>query len=234
MNRIIDETFPFKTENPKKYNQLPAEIFIWTPSDYDILMTLTSRVRMVSLSQAVAIWWPESTFRVAKRLLRRLCHAGFLETTFINVEPLISVHKPICSWKPGKEEPDLKRVSRKAKSRWSNVAKPQQVFFASRRSSNLFGSSAPGLPPAIQRDHDLLLADVYVYYRTQRPKHAEKWIGEDRLAKAGYQQKDPDAFLINDDGYPTRVIESAGRYGLKQVESFHEYCDEYDLPYELW
>ena len=40
--------------------------------------------------------------------------------------------------------------------------------------------------------------------------------------------------LVDVAGRMRRVIESAGRYDPEQIETFHEHCFEYDLPYELW
>jgi hypothetical protein len=101
-------------------------------------------------------------------------------------------------------------------------------------SANLFGSSAGELSTLLHRDHDLLLAEVYVHYCRHSPQLAARWLGEDVFPKAGFRVKDPDAFLFADDGRPERVIESAGRYGRAQVQAFHEHCIEFDLPYELW
>ena len=39
---------------------------------------------------------------------------------------------------------------------------------------------------------------------------------------------------MDEDGSVRRVIESAGCYSARQVESFHDYCAECPLPYELW
>ncbi len=225
---------PFSTSCPKLFNEIPAEIERWTQRDYDILFALSCRVRLVTLSQAAAIWWPASVPQAANRGLTKLVNDGLLETTYVNAEVLKLGSRPLCSWKPGIDDPDFERLSDAARTRWSNLTQPHRVFYASRRCANLFGSSATGLPPQIQRDHDLLLAQVYLFYRQSRPQLAERWIGEDTLDKAGYCQKDPDAFLIDDEGIPIRVIESSGRYGVKQVESFHDYCAQYDLSYELW
>jgi hypothetical protein len=68
----------------------------------------------------------------------------------------------------------------------------------------------------------------------QRPELAALWMGEHGMPKAGYRIKDPDAFLCGESGQVLRVIESAGRYSVEQVQSFHEHCEVHDLPYELW
>ena len=67
-----------------------------------------------------------------------------------------------------------------------------------------------------------------------RPKLAAQWVGEHSLPKAGHRIKDPDAFLRDPHGNILRVIESTGRYGIQQVQSFHDHCEANSLPYELW
>ena len=79
-----------------------------------------------------------------------------------------------------------------------------------------------------------MLAEVFVRYRQELPSLAEFWVGEEALPKAEYGVKNPDAFLIDDELQPRRVIESAGAYSQQQVETFHEYCRLARLPYELW
>jgi len=63
---------------------------------------------------------------------------------------------------------------------------------------------------------------------------ASLWLGEHALSKAGFRVKDPDAFLVDANRRVLKVIESAGRYGPQQVQSFHDHCVEFDLSYELW
>ena len=85
-----------------------------------------------------------------------------------------------------------------------------------------------------ERQHDLLFAEVFVRYRQELPSLVAYWVGEEALPKAEYGVKNPDAFLIDDELQPRRVIESAGAYSQQQVETFHEYCRLARLPYELW
>ena len=82
--------------------------------------------------------------------------------------------------------------------------------------------------------HDLLLSEVFVLYRRRLPKLAECWVGEDAMPLAERGVKNPDAFLLDDEYQPRRVIESAGSYSQKQVDTFHDYCRQCRLPYELW
>jgi hypothetical protein len=207
----------------------------WATPDLDIVETLTRRVRLLSIRQIARIWWPQAgSLRVVRRRLRRVAQSGLLARAIVNVHPLLNLSQPLARWTPGGEVPDFQEVSLQARSRWQSASTPQEIFSATRLAANLYGSSAGALPDLTHRDHDLLLGQVYVIYRKAGSAEVCDWVGEDALPKAGYRIKDPDAFLVDSDGNMTRVIESAGRYSFRQVESFHEHCVEHGLPYELW
>jgi hypothetical protein len=121
-----------------------------------------------------------------------------------------------------------------ARHRWSPATTVVAVCVASPLTASLFGSTSRRLPPKEHNDHDLLLSAVYLHYRRNHPHLAKLWVGEHVLPKAGYRIKDPDAFLFAPNGQAVRVIESAGRYGPDQIETFHEHCRERGLGYELW
>lgn len=214
--------------SPADHVVVPGGIAVWTQTEFDIVQTLTNRIRLCAASQTIRIW------QDAPAKLQRLVNAGIIEQYTINTHPLLNPTVPLVAWLPGKPEPDFKTISMAARTRWKSAAVSTEVFAASRQAANLFGSDSHGMPPIEHRDHDLLLADVYTFYREQRPEVAARWIGEDFFPKAGFQIKDPDAFLMDDDGKLRCVIESAGRYSTQQVASFHDYCVVHDLPYELW
>jgi hypothetical protein len=206
-----------------------------TSRDLDIIESLTRRVRLLSLDQITAVWWAEQgSARVVRRRLGRLVDRRLLATATINAHPLLHPEVPLFAWEPGEEEPDFEAVARRARVRWTLAAVPTEVYWATPVAASMYASGAHGLASVIHRDHDLLLSDVYVHYRTLRPDEACAWLGEDALPKAGYRVKDPDAFLFDDAGRVRRVIESTGRYGTAQVRAFHDYCAELETPYELW
>jgi hypothetical protein len=183
----------------------------------------------------MGIWWPETrNQRTFERRLALLARGGWIEQYIVNAHPLLPVLCPLFTWKPGTDAPDPERIACESRSRWSQAAQPTVVYVASPRTACLFGSTARSLPQPEHRNHDLRLAAVYVHYRVTHPRLAAFWIGEYALPKAGYRTKNPDAFLRDDNGRLLRVIESAARYSTAQVESFHEYCVDCDLPYELW
>lgn len=206
-----------------------------TPRDLDLLRTLTRRVRVIERRRVAAAWWTEApTSRRAHRRVEQLIKAEWLESHLVNVHPPLSVDRPLFAWQPNGRSPEPDDVALACRSRWTSAAVPTEVLVASPKSATLFGSSARGMPPAEHLNHDLRLAAVYLHYRAQLPQLAVLWRGEHCFGKAGYRIKDPDAFLVDETGRVRRVIESAGRYSPEQVESFHQHCVEYDLPYELW
>lgn len=201
---------------------------------FDLLEILTRRVRLLSLVHLKSLWHPsERNRRTLARRLSRLRANGLVDVHTINVQVLNPI-SPLFAWKPGDDEPNCEALARRSHSRWTCGAVPMTVCVASAITANLFGSTASGLPRLEQRDHDLLLAAVYVAYCLHRPHEAALWVGEHALPKAGFQIKDPDAFLIDRTGRVLRVIESAGRYRPGQIETFHEHCSDEGFPYELW
>jgi len=217
---------------PTAFREQPAQSD-WASIDYDVLQTLAIRLRVMAVSQATTLWSPNDMASMRARI-QHLSAAGLLDCFSVNVHPLLSPEKPLYSWAAGAAAPNSVEISRIAKARWTQPSQPTEVFVASRKTANLFGADPHRLSKVEERDHDLLLADAFVAHRRQQRSPEPHWIGENYLPKAGYQIKDPDAFLINDSGKPFAVIESAGRYSGKQVQDFHDYCEAHSLSYELW
>lgn len=205
-----------------------------TLRDVDLLETLTLRVCLLKVRHVARIWWRDGgSQQAAERRCQSLSDGGWIERGVINAHPPLAL-RPVFVWSPGDEEPDFAGLAHECRNRWTQAAVPTPVIVATPQAANVFGSTARGLPALEHRNHDLRLSQVYVHYRQHKPRLAQTWVGEHALPKAGYRIKDPDAFLVDAAGRVRRVIESAGRYDAVQVESFHEHCVEYDLPYELW
>ena len=194
----------------------------WTQFDQEIVRALTCQVRVLSLDQ-IARGWNQPTDAVRQQLARLVASKLVTTADWKLVSPPIG-RAPIFVWKPGDESPDAWRLSRTVQARWRKSASRHTVFQATDLAARLFGSSAGRLSRVYERQHDLLLAEVFVRYRQELPTLAAYWVGEEALPKAEYGVKNPDAFLIDDELRPRRVIESAGAYSQQQVETFHEYC----------
>ncbi len=207
---------------------------MYTHRDLDIVETHACRVPLLTFDQNKRISWPESSSdRSVSDRLTYLVSCSLLARTIVNAR-LIRVERPLFDWRPGKRPPDAEAVSAAARRRWQEPAQPVEVYFATKLATNLFGCRGGGLPALHHRDHDLLLGEVYVFYRTHFYKQAMCWVGEAALPKAGFRIKDPDAFLVDKHSRPQRAVEAAGRYSPKQIQSFHQHCEEHDLAYELF
>jgi hypothetical protein len=212
---------------------MPAQT--WTPAIYDLMESLNCRVRLLSLTHIHRGWKHqfESSAAIVDAIAQ-LVDAGLLvgELWSLPVSPIGD--QPLVAWTPQQMAPDLAKIAEVVQTRWDGPPQPTPVVAATHKAARLFGSSAGGLPLMNHRNHDLLLAGVYTRYRTTNPNLANSWLGEDAVAIAERGVKNPDAFLFDDEGNVTRVIESAGRYSFSQLESFHQHCQSAELPYELW
>jgi hypothetical protein len=207
----------------------------WTPTEIEILNTFTGKVRAMELSQIGDVWWPgQASKRGLQRELEKLCYARLLLRAVLIAHRRLAIESPLIAWSPNDPEPDFHSTRSAILARWRCDESPVAVYWASSKAANVFGSTGSLPPRAWHLDHDLLLSEVYVHYQKNFPNLISDWIGENSLPKAGYRIKDPDAFLLDNDGEPYRVIESAGRYSIKQLQSFHDHCAERCIPYELW
>jgi len=201
----------------------------------EILDALTCRVRQMSLEQIGAAWCPQTVSQKAlRRQLKQLLDIGLLMRTTAVAHPRLAIEAPLVAWSPNDDEPDFESAFRRILARWRQPDCLIEVYWASAKAANLFGSAGGRRPNVTHLNHDLLLSEVYVYYRTRHPELADNWIGENAIPKAGFRVKDPDAFILDNAGMPLRVVESSGRYGIRQIQSFHDHCVDHCLPYELW
>lgn len=203
--------------------------------DMSIIRSLTRQVRLMTCRQVAEIWW--KNVRCSQGCLDRLNllqRLGWVEKETLLVHPLLHPDEPLVRWKPGDHRPCFEVVAQVSRGRWSAAATPTEVVAASRKAANLMGSTSWSIPRSEHWNHDLHLAQVFVDYYLNTPVLAQHWVGENVLPKAGHRIKDPDAFIVDASGKVRLVVESAGRYGVKQVESFHRHCVRFRLPYELW
>jgi len=207
----------------------------WTERDLDILETLALRVRLLSLEQITRIWWPAAgSPRPVRRRLRRLVAGRLVHRVVANVHPPIDISQPLTSWRPGMPRPDLARLAQPIRDRWQLPAVPTELFHATRVAANLFAGHAWRLPPVGQRDHQLLLGQVYLHYRRAHPQEARSWLAADACGSAaGNHHPRPDAVLRGPAG-TLRAIESTGRHSVDRLARLHAYCLHEQLPYELW
>tara|TARA_R110002049_G_scaffold309101_2_gene516910 strand:- start:36506 stop:37069 length:564 start_codon:yes stop_codon:yes gene_type:complete len=167
-------------------------------------------------------------------VVERLVRARLLDGDVRNLQLPPVTDEPLCDWVPGEPDPNFERIEYLVQSRWCGQEVPTPIVAATEKACRLFGSNAGGMPPLTHLNHDLLLGEVFARYRCQQPEVCASWLGEDAVEIAERGVKNPDAFLFDTRGHVTKVVESAGKYSLSQLESFHRHCKSANLPYELW
>lgn len=202
-------------------------------TEIQILDALACRVRVLSLDQITRTWTTPGEGQVL-HCVERLISFGLVKMEIWEVVVPDTVQAPLFTWKLNAPEPDTWRISEAAKKRWHLQKSTVFAYQATELAGRLFGSRSGKKIRIIERQHDLLLGEVYVDYRRSFPELAERWYGEDFIPPAPYGVKNPDAFLLDEKLRPRRVVESAGAYSQKQVRSFHNHCQTNNLPYELW
>jgi len=206
----------------------------WTDLEIDLMTTLACKVRVLSEQQLVCGWQQQHSTETLAFSVGRLNAARLIRSEQWSVVLPEIDSAPVFTWKPGETEPDTWPLSKQVRSRWNRSASTVRVYQATELAGRVFGSRSGHNTRVIERRHDLLLSEVFVLYRLRLPQLAECWVGEDALPMAERGVKNPDAFLLDDEYRPRRVIESAGSYSQNQVDTFHEYCRQCRLPYELW
>ena len=206
-----------------------------TERDLDLIQTLTMRVPMLMVQHVAEVWWPAAVnLHTVNRRIAQLSKAGWIERHIVNAYPSPPGLRPLFSWQPGGDNPDVDRLAQQLPRRWPQQTRPTEVVVATPRTASLLGSAARGLPPLDRRHHDLRVGAVYVHYRRTCPELAGRWVGRDARPKAGEGLKDPDAVLQLGPGSIRCVIQIAGNWEATQVVNFHDYCVASNLPYQLW
>ena len=208
-----------------------------TDRDLEIIATLNTFVRMLSLHQIAATWWSASQtgHKNAAKRLSQLCKCDLLQHDAVLAQAILPLSSPEYAWFPGERAPKVAELSWRLQARWSGHPVETSVYFATPRGLAVFGGSTPGkIKNLCQTTHDLHLGMVYLAYRQRWPADARCWVGEDFLAPTRKHQKLPDAMLLNAQAEPFRAVEFGGSYSPRRLLAFHHDCSERGLPYEIW
>lgn len=84
-----------------------------TARDLELLIALTHRVRVLTVSQIARTWWAISGApeQVATRRLQILRRAKLVQMEHLPAHPELSLKCPVASWKPNETEPDFGSLS---------------------------------------------------------------------------------------------------------------------------
>ena len=206
-------------------------MLVWSEAEQEILRAITLQVRLLTLEQVARGWFSGDT-HVAADCMKRLEAATLITCRTLEVAELEPRTRPLFSWRPNRPTPKraLKRVSSSALKRWRGDFISCQSFIAAPRAVRAFGAfSDLRRIRSCEVTHDFHLSEVFIHYRISRPRQAKLWLGEAAFPKLGRmlsRMKDPDAFLIGDEGKIEKVIEVAGRYTVEHLTDFHNHCAE--------
>lgn len=207
----------------------------FTDRVYGLLSALTQKVRLLSLAQ-IAQWQFGGERANARRRLRQLADAGWIEKIAIRARSLPELTKPVVRWEPGEAMPDLPRAANALKGRWSGrVVRSMSAYVATCKTADRIGGYAAGrLKKPLQAGHDLGVAQIWVQLAESAPPLAEAWRGEDVMADTRRHALLPDAFLVNRRQEVVCVVEFGGAYDLDRLTAFHRDCLDRSLTYQIW
>jgi hypothetical protein len=166
--------------------------------------------------------------------MRLLAEEGLIAAYRALAHPELRLKEPVVRWSPGEPEPEFAGASYRLQSRWTEPFISVTCFMATRRAGRISGGSGGRRSRTSEQTHDIHLAGVFLHYRSCAPELVSKWSSEARILRGRdtRREKLPDAMMV--DGNSRRVIEFGGAYSREKIESFHAYCLNEDLPYEIW
>jgi hypothetical protein len=196
--------------------------------------TLTHKTRMISEPQLL------TTYGCTRRDLAAVLHRDparrLIDRLPVLAAPLLVLERPLHVWEPGRPEPNCQAVSYLAQTRWSGAVRPTWAYFATREAADVFGGRGGLIKNPLQATHDLHVTQCFLRLRKTSPQEAQQWIGEDAIASPELRRwsRLPDALLFDSTRGPLRAIEFIGQYSPSRICSFHRFCAERQLPYEMW
>ncbi|MBX3323914.1 MAG: hypothetical protein KF757_13090 [Phycisphaeraceae bacterium] len=213
-----------------------------TDRDEEVLVTLATKVRLMTLDQIVRTWWgrtPASTAtRTASRRLLRLVSSGHLATMRRPARSELRLTAPLAVWKPGRPKPAFASLAQVGRSRLRGPVRSTRIYLASPGTARRICGVTTRPPRLGEVTHDLHVATVFLYFRLHRAPEAARWRAEwmpDPARLAGKRRTPtatPDA-LIERARHPT-AIEFVGHYTPDKLLRLHEHCAARHTTYELW
>ena len=209
----------------------------FTPTDWELVRTLSQKVRAITEAQALRIFAGHGTKnpRSALRRFRQLIRLGLLGQARALVRPILPLAAPIYSWQPDAQAPNYSALAWQLEKRWRAPLESTRIYFAGARAVRIFGGWADGeLNNLPQLSHDLHVSEIYLRFLTASPDRAALWTaGEQLKAESKKFVKVPDAILCDGD-VPLLAVDFGGVYGPDKLEAFHLNMRDRDLPYEMW
>jgi hypothetical protein len=206
--------------------------------DRDVFHTLTHRVRVLTVRQVARTWWPDAQDppSAALQRLRQLEGVDLVECFSMLARPEIHLAGPVVSWRPEDGDPDFGAVAYRLKYRWTEPPQDTPMVIATARCAQRFAGYGGRRPRPAETTHDIHLAQIYLRLLQANDKRTRLWVSEAARARSaarrGRAAKLPDVLV----GRPGKflALEFGGEYDKARLREFHSYCQEHELPYEVW
>lgn len=195
---------------------------------------LTRRVRLLTSTQ-IADTWFNGDIRMAGSALSQLRRYAMVDTQHVLARPLPTLLAPIVTWNYGDASPDFGKAAYRIKNRWTQPVTTTEIAIATREARKRLGGYCGGRwPRSSEVSHDIGLAGVYLWYRTNASELADHWVSEAQILAEGLVRGDalPDAVIRHTDRSRCRVVEFGGSYGKQKLVAFHEKMQA--TSYEIW
>lgn len=204
-----------------------------TSRDEEIVQSLASDVRAMTIGQVARTWWSDTKWgrRRCKQTMQELEVEGMVSVRRVLARPIVELTSPLFAWQMEDDFlPDLDALSRSLHRRAQLSASMTDIVFASTKAVRLFGTRQPTIK-LTQMTHDLQVAEVFLHHRKQAG--SESWVGEDNLPKSWRARIRPDAVVMAEGEY-SRAIEYGGDYSAERLYELHSAFHRIQLAYELW
>ena len=203
----------------------------WSAIERDVLRTIALCVRALTVRQVSKGWFEGKADEAAQKVLSRLENAELVKRTIVEAHPVIKLERPLLTWTRGSRTPShhqFESLATAIRDRWNQSHRAIEVFTATKRAAAAFGCfvDASGLKHC-EATHDLHVAEIFLRYRQHSPDAAAGWLGEAAFPKLGFTirgMKDPDAFIVSQNGTATTIVEFSGNYEIDHLFAFHEHC----------
>lgn len=203
----------------------------WNQAERLLIRALAVQLRVLSFEQIRRGWFPDEPDDSIRESISALIAAGLVQENICEIDSPIPLDGPLLTWGPGEREPDVDRLARIAghlERRWNRQFEAMVLYSITPAGANQFGSRGGKPSREEEHTHDFHLSEVYLK-RLRDDSHAipKRWIGEMAVEKLGFQikrMKDPDAYLLDDEGKALQVIEFAGKYSVSHLQDLHRHC----------
>lgn len=182
-----------------------------SPVTKSVLLTLTTRVLLLSEAQVARGWFrPETGERSARRCLSALEREGLVERTVVLAMPERRLEVPLYRWQaddaaPGgaaaAAPPDFGFLARMGRRRWQGVGlQAVTVWTATRTAARRYGAPfMGGVRRPSQASHDLTLSGLFVDHFLRSANDEEEEEPEERCSTSAVRMSSllwtPEAFL---------------------------------------